>query len=228
MAKVKLNALLDGEQIGRFYTDESLELRVHRDGKAVYVDTDTGNRIIIEGDGFSYDGDMIEKGKVDDVTFLNSNGKAFAVALNVDVNAEHLSHLLLDDGVNAMMRGVLRQDDDVYGSAQGDILLGGRNDDVLRGRAGADELDGGNGDDRLVGGAGSDLFIFTDGGDDTVADFDANGGGDAQDYIGVDSMNGFRIRDDGDDVVIKFDNGDTLTLLDVKRNEITDADFQLV
>ena len=41
-------------------------------------------------------------------------------------------------------------------------------------------------------------------------------------------MNGFKVRDDGDDVVIKWDNGDTLTLLDVKHTTITDADFQLV
>ena len=142
--------------------------------------------------------------------------------------AERLSSTLLDTGVQAMMRAVLQDQDTVYGSAQADVLFGGGNEDILRGRGGGDELDGGKGDDRLVGGGGSDLFIFTSGGDDTIADFDSTGGGNGQDYIGVESMNGFKVRDDGDDVLIRFDNGDTLTLLDVKHTTITDADFQLV
>jgi serralysin len=228
MAKVNLNALLNGNDFGSFYTADSLELRIERDGRAVYLDTDSGNRIVLDGSGFSYKGDMIKSGEVDDITFLNGNGKEFGVSANVDVSAERLSSLLLDSGVNAMMRAALKHEDTIYGSAQADILFGGGDEDILRGRGGGDELDGGQGDDRLVGGGGSDLFIFTSGGDDTIADFDSTGGGSGQDHIGVESMNGFKVRDDGDDVVIRFDNGDTLTLLDVKHTTITDADFQLV
>lgn len=228
MAKVTLNALLKGDDFGSFYTADSLELRTERDGRAVYVDTDSGNRIILEGSGFSYKGDMIKSGEVDDITFLDDNGKEFGIAANIDVSAERLTPLLLDSGVNAMMRAALRHEDSIYGSAQADILFGGRDDDILRGRGGSDELDGGKGDDRLIGGGGSDLFIFRSGGNDTIADFDATGGGDGQDYIGVESMNSFKILDDGDDVLIRFDNGDTLTLLDVKHTAVTEADFQLV
>lgn len=228
MAQVKLTARLHGDELGSFYTADSLELRTERDGRAVYLDTDSGNRIVIEGSGFSYSGDMITSGEVDDITFLNDNGKVLGSAHNVDLSGDRLSSQLLDHGVNAMMRSVLNHQDTVYGSAQADVLFGGRDEDILRGRGGSDELDGGKGDDRLVGGGGSDLFIFTSGGDDTIADFDSTGGGNGQDYIGVESMNGFKVRDDGDDVVIKWDNGDTLTLLDVKHTTITDADFQLV
>jgi serralysin len=228
MAKVNLNALLNGNDFGSFYTADSLELRIERDGRAVYLDTDSGNRIVLDGSGFSYKGDMIKSGEVDDITFLNGNGKEFGVSANVDVSAERLSSLLLDSGVNAMMRAALKHEDTIYGSAQADILFGGGDEDILRGRGGGDELDGGQGDDRLVGGGGSDLFIFTSGGDDTIADFDSTGGGSGQDHIGVESMNGFKVRDDGDDIVIRFDDGDTLTLLDVKHTTITDADFQLV
>jgi Ca2+-binding RTX toxin-like protein len=228
MAKVNLNALLNGNDFGSFYTADSLELRTERDGRAVYLDTDSGNRIVLDGSGFSYKGDMIKSGEVNEITFLNGNGKEFGVAASVDVSAERLSSLLLDSGVNAMMRAALKHEDTIYGSAQADILFGGGDEDILRGRGGGDELDGGQGDDRLVGGGGSDLFIFTSGGDDTIADFDSTGGGSGQDHIGVESMNGFKVRDDGDDVVIRFDNGDTLTLLDVKHTTITDADFQLV
>jgi len=228
MARINLTARLNGDDFGSFYTADSLELRTDRDGRAVYVDTDSGNRIVLEGNGFSYKGDMITSGEVDDIAFLNDNGKMLGSAHNVDTSAERLSSLLLDNGVQAMMRTVLRHEDTVYGSKQGDMLFGGGDEDILRGRGGGDELDGGKGDDRLVGGGGSDLFIFTSGGDDTIADFDATGGGNGQDYIGVESMNGFKVRDDGDDVIIRFDNGDTLTLLDVKHTTVTDADFQLV
>jgi Ca2+-binding RTX toxin-like protein len=228
MANVKLNALLNGDDFGSFYTADSLELRTEQDGRAVYVDTDSGNRIVLEGSGFSYDGDMIKSGEVDDVTFLNNSGREFGVASNIDLSAERLSSILLDRGVNALMRATLKHEDTIYGSAQADVLFGGGDEDILRGRGGSDELDGGQGDDRLIGGGGSDLFIFTSGGDDTIADFDATGGGSGQDYIGVESMNSFKIRDDGDDVLIRFDNGDTLTLLDVKHTAVTDADFQLV
>ena len=228
MAKVKLTARLNGDDFGSFYTADSLELRTERDGRAVYVDTSSGNRIVLEGSDFSYKGDMIKSGEVDDITFLNDNGNVLGVAHNVDLSGERLSSQLLDHGVNAMMRSVLNDQDTVYGSTEADVLFGGRDEDILRGRGGSDELDGGKGDDRLVGGSGSDLFIFTSGGDDTIADFDSTGGGDGQDHIGVESMSGFKIRDDGDDVLIRFDNGDTLTLLDVKHTTITDADFQLV
>lgn len=228
MAKIKLDALLNGDEIDSFYTAADLELRTSRDGKAVYVDTSSGNRIVFEGDDFSYQGDLISSGEVDEIRFLDNNGRELELAVNVDMSAERLSSLLLDTGLQAMMRAVLKQQDTIYGSAQADVLFGGGEEDILRGRGGGDELDGGKGDDRLVGGGGSDLFIFTSGGDDTIADFDSTGGGNGQDYIGVESMNDFRIRDDGDDVVIRFDNGDTLTLLDVKHTTITDADFQLV
>lgn len=228
MANVKLTARLNGDDFGSFYTASSLDLRTERDGRAVYVDTDTGNRIVVEGSGFSYKGDMITSGEVDDITFLNDNGNVLGAVHNVDLSGERLSDALLDNGVNALMRVVLRHEDTVYGSAQADILFGGNDEDILRGRGGSDELDGGKGDDRLVGGGGSDLFMFTSGGDDTIADFDSSGGGNGQDYIGVKSMNGFKVRDDGDDVVITWKNGDTLTLLDVKHTTITDADFQLV
>jgi Ca2+-binding RTX toxin-like protein len=228
MAKLTLNALLEGYELGDFYTAESLDLRTDRTDKAVYVDADSGNKIIIEGVGFSYDGETIEKGRVEEITFVNSTGDEFAAISHVDMGADRLSSLLLDDGVQSMMRVALRNNDLVFGSANADVLVGATGDDVLKARAGADELDGGKGDDRLTGGGGSDLFIFVAGGDDVITDFDATGGGDGQDYIGVESIDGLKIRDHGDDVVIHFDNGDSLTLLDVKRSAVSEADFQLV
>ena len=129
MAKVKLTARLNGDDFGSFYTADSLELRTERDGRAVYVDTSSGNRIVLEGSDFSYKGDMIKSGEVDDITFLNDNGNVLGVAHNVDLSGERLSSQLLDHGVNAMMRSVLNDQDTVYGSTEADVLFGGRDEE---------------------------------------------------------------------------------------------------
>ena len=73
------------------------------------------------------------------------------------------------------------------------------------------------------------VFVFKAGdGHDVVRDFDASGGGNNQDYIGVESLNDFDIVKDGNNTVIEFESGDTLTLLDVRKSQVTDADFHLL
>jgi Ca2+-binding RTX toxin-like protein len=80
--------------------------------------------------------------------------------------------------VNLLLSG----DDDITGSARGDLLTGGAGNDILRGGggrdridggAGNDTIDGGSGADRLAGGAGADVFRFaaTDGPGDVILDF---------------------------------------------------------
>lgn len=81
-----------------------------------------------------------------------------------------------------------RGDDWVYGGDGNDTLYGERNDDTLYGEAGNDTLDGGTGDDTLdggtgddvlTGGAGNDTFVVdpTDGGHDTITDFNTGNSG---------------------------------------------------
>jgi hypothetical protein len=229
MARIELTTELNFEEISNYYTDTSLELRRDNDEKAVFVDTDTGNRIIFEGDDFSSNGNSLTAGTVDEVTFRNADGEEFAVIRDADYNAEKLSDLLLDKSVDAMLRYAFRQDDLVVGSSGRDLVWTGNGDDVLRGKGARDMLEGGNGDDRLIGGGGADIFVFAHGDDkDEVVDFDASGGGRNQDYIGVESLNDFDVRKSGDDTIIDFDDGHTLTLLDVRRSQISDADFHIL
>ncbi len=52
---------------------------------------------------------------------------------------------------------------------------GGAGDDVIRGGSGDDTIDGGQGDDVLSGGGGQDTFVYkSDGGTDTILDFDTS------------------------------------------------------
>ncbi|MDB5554889.1 MAG: Alkaline metalloproteinase [Rhizobium sp.] len=107
-----------------------------------------------------------------------------------------------------------------------DTLRGGGGNDKLLGGIGLDLLNGGTGKDRLTGGADVDLFFFQRGyGRDVITDFDAKGGDGLQDFIQIVEGAKFDIERNGHDTVIDFGKGSTLTLLDVKASQVTEADF---
>lgn len=109
--------------------------------------------------------------------------------------------------------------EEVYGSKYGDKITGDKHNNYLEGQAG---------NDRLTGGAGSDTFAFFEGdGSDVVTDFDAVGGGQKQDYIGVATKDGLFVTGKGDDTIVEFD-GVRITLLDVKATDVTLADFHVL
>ena len=66
------------------------------------------------------------------------------------------------------------------GSEFNDVILGDANPNTLEGRGGNDILNGRGGNDSLTGGDGSDIIIYatgpSDGGADTITDFDASEG----------------------------------------------------
>jgi len=229
MVKATFTSQLDFETLDHFYDDSSLELRTERPGKAVYVDTDSHNRIVLEGSNFSYSHDVLVGGTITDITFKDSDGDVYATIDNADYDAEKFGSILENKGFEAVIRFAFRDDDILIGSSARDMLWGGHGDDVLRGFGGRDLLDGDKGDDRLIGGRGSDLFVFqSHDGNDKIVDLDADGGGRDQDYIGVKSMDSFSIHRSGDNTVVDFDDGSTVTLLGVHKSHVTDADFQLV
>jgi len=92
------------------------------------------------------------------------------------------------------------------------------------GYKGNDVLSGNEGNDTFTGGKGSDLFVWGPGfGRDVVTDFDAVGGGVAQDYF-FDAAGPYEIRKRGHDTIIDCGNGDMLILLNVKFSDVTAAD----
>ncbi|ACG78273.1 hypothetical protein PHZ_c1862 [Phenylobacterium zucineum HLK1] len=62
-------------------------------------------------------------------------------------------------------------DDRLMGETGQDDLRGGEGADTLEGGTGTDTLHGGEGDDVLIGGTGKDVFVFTEAGTETIADY---------------------------------------------------------
>jgi len=129
-------------------------------------------------------------------------------------------------------------DNDLFGNAGANVLIGGDGNDVIYGQAGNDTIDAGNGNDIVWGGAGndtitlgagSDVLIFAAGdGNDTVTDFSA-----MQDVIRLIGIPGFTSFADlqahatqaGSNLVLSFATGDTLTLNNISVSSLSSYDF---
>lgn len=113
--------------------------------------------------------------------------------------------------------------DTLLGGGGNDRLLGGNGKDDLKGQKGRDRIDGQRGDDDLTGNQGKDVFLFRKNGDsDTILDFQ-----DDVDTIRVKNLGSLSSVLDaadevGNDVVFDFGNGDTLTVLNITFNALSD------
>eukprot|EP01035_Chromulina_nebulosa_P061193 gene61193-83704_t len=87
MVKATFTNQLNFDTIDTFYADDSLRLRTEQDGRAIYVDKESGNRIVLDGSNFSYDGDQVVGGTVDSVTFKGSEGGDFAAITDAGYDA---------------------------------------------------------------------------------------------------------------------------------------------
>lgn len=114
-------------------------------------------------------------------------------------------------------------EDVILGKKGNDVMKGGGGDDTLKGGPGRDRIDGQKGNDTLIGNGGNDTFIFRKGGgDDRIKGFvdDADtlkivGHGSKSEVLDMAS-------NVGGNVVFDFDNGDSLTVLNMTKSEITD------
>jgi Ca2+-binding RTX toxin-like protein len=132
------------------------------------------------------------------------------------------------------------RDDEIEGSDGHDLLSGLAGDDELEGDdgndtlyggTGSDTLEGENGDDLLFGGVGADLFEVTpDGGNDTIGDFSVG-----EDILRIDvddtsltfaDISALMGSDSNGDALIDFGGGNTVTLLGVSAEELTEASFR--
>ena len=110
--------------------------------------------------------------------------------------------------------------DSLNGNLGNDTLYGGQGNDLLSGDSGDDVLMGNMGDDTLAGGEGADTFVFTfDGGNDTVADFQAG-----TDRLILD--NGLEISsatETGGNTAATFSDGGSVTLTGISKIELSAA-----
>jgi Ca2+-binding RTX toxin-like protein len=234
MAKIKYTDNLGDLGTLRFeYTPDEMNTDMDVSGgeKAIYVDGNGGEKIILQGENFAYlDGDLL-KGRVNKIIFQDENGDKTAVVSGVDFKAKQLDNLLtegsdLQDFLDKIMGGK----DKFSGTDNQDLAWAGKGNDLIKAFGGDDSVNGEGGNDVMIGGAGSDHFFFMHdgkGGNDVVKDFDANGGGDLQDYIAAEFEDVLSIKQVGDDVVLNFGDGNTLTLLDTDKSDIKQDDFHI-
>lgn len=115
----------------------------------------------------------------------------------------------------------------ISGGRGKDTLLGEEGHDKIYGGAGEDTINGGSGRDWIAGGSGCDTFVFEQGGNsDTIVDF--RNGKDVIDLAGYAAVEGF------DDITIhqgwfgariELADGDSLTLLGVRKGQVDAGDF---
>ncbi len=121
------------------------------------------------------------------------------------------------------------------GNASANYLAGGANAtrisglagaDTILGNGGKDRLDGGVGNDLLTGGGDKDVFIFANNGDkDRILDFRNNFDTiRLDDNLGINTIRQALARADqvGKNVVFDFGQGDTLTILDIRKAALAD------
>ena len=135
-------------------------------------------------------------------------------------------------------------DDVVYGGRNVDTIFGGRNDDVVFGNKGNDllfgnknndTLYGGEGDDTLSGGEGVDRFVFeVDSGTDILTDFDIDAG-EVLDFrllnlnLEFDDFRIFHMTETANgNVQLDFGDGNVLTLLGVRLDDLQASHFDLI
>ncbi len=123
-------------------------------------------------------------------------------------------------------------DDSLFGEGGHDWLRGGDGNDNLFGAAGNDTLDGGAGIDYIDGGTGTDTIVMRSGyGYDYVADFVAGNGGDVIDLYQFSGMSNLTTvlsyaTQSGSNTVIDFGGGTGLTLANVQKTALTEANFR--
>ena len=132
------------------------------------LDGRVGNDVLIGGTG----NDSLFGGAGNDVLRGGAGADALNGGAGIDIARYDNVATIVDLAIQTRnagsaagdrLTGVERVDggnanDQFFGDAFGNLLLGGGGNDYLDGRAGNDTLVGGAGDDRLIGGAGADLL----------------------------------------------------------------------
>jgi Ca2+-binding RTX toxin-like protein len=180
-----------------------------------FDDTIVGNSgdNVIEGGGGA---DRIYGGDGRDTVSYEHSEEGVTISLNTRVDLGFTTLYIPGQGHGGDAEGDrLWQIENVIGSGYNDVITGNREDNVF------------------TGGDGNDTFIFKNGvGHDTITDFDATGGN--HDYLQFeqyfdsfeDLMEHAQAR--GNDVVITIDEHNSITLEDVRLNQLDENDFYFI
>ena len=124
--------------------------RVYGEGGDDFIRGDGGDDFMIGGSG----SDTLDGGAGDDTVSYASSDTSVAYDLS-RMNSEGYSMGIGGDAAGDMLRNV----ENITGSARDDFLAGNDATNEIRGGSGSDMLVGRAGDDRLYGGAGSDILL---------------------------------------------------------------------
>jgi Ca2+-binding RTX toxin-like protein len=195
--------------------------------KAVFTDFTSGDKLIFEGKGLDYEKGIITEGMLQKLSVVGADGEMYFSLRGFKVDASFLTGTTVLEQVSAFTQNLLQMDLRLICTNLADAVAAPNGDDLVFGRRGDDTLSGGLGRDEMIGGAGNDVFVFSEGfGRDRIRDFDAVGGDGMQDHIEATFEAVDSIHRSGRNTVIDFGDGDTLTLLNVRRAEIDPGDFQ--
>ncbi len=188
----------------------------------------SGNKTVLGGSAFTYDGDRLVGGIVTSFSFVSTTGVTLASGSGVAVDVAGSPIDLVDLGGIGLL--LLSGNDRVEGSADRDSMFGCGGDDVLFGRGGRDVFGLlGGGQDRMTGGGGADQFVFTaNRGTDRITDFADNGS--AQDDVIVLTRKlygAMTLTQTGDNVLLDFGASGKLLLLNTAVEDIGSDDFKI-
>ena len=151
-----------------------------------------------------------------DAVLVTDGATDFGDDITGDRGANHLRGL---DGTD-VLRGH-NGNDRIWGNTGADELRGGRGDDRIWGGDGADTIYGREDDDLLWGGRGADTFVFMRGDDeDRIMDFQNNVDTLVLDGWGRGALSNAYTKNGN--VVIEFNSGEELTILDISLAQLAD------
>ncbi|MEO1461622.1 MAG: hypothetical protein AAFU82_05005 [Pseudomonadota bacterium] len=181
-------------------------------------DSDAAVGIRIE-DGVSLSGKIVNHGRI--------------VANEIAIDASDAG-----GDVNVLNKGlivgnvVLSDGDDTFDGSSGRVnglVDGGAGDDTLIGGRRSDKLKGGEGNDEFTGNGGSDVFVFSEISEaiseDVVTDFQNNRDRfDVSDF-GFSGLEDIGVVQQGNDVLLTLDLGNTVLVQNTTMDQITEDDF---
>jgi Ca2+-binding RTX toxin-like protein len=226
MAQIRYSSLLPDDMLFTSeYPETMFGSKLRASGFEVH-DSDGNylNYISVHGSGLKYKHGYLVAGTITGVDFKTGDGDDYVTISHAHYKvAQKLDLSDITDAPAGFYYLAESGNDKIVGSSESDALVSSGGANNLKGLGGNDTLIA-LGRATMTGNAGSDTFVFVGLAKVVITDFDANGGGNDQDYlyfqdIGIKP----RIYEDHHNTVLDFGKGHTVTLLHLDR-----TDFSLV
>lgn len=189
--------------------------QIYSNGSASTIDGGSGRDTLVGGS----EGDSVSGGDDDDTIYANGGDDTVKGGSGNDS---------IDGGTGSDVIHSGEGHDTVFAGGGNDQVQGGAGNDYIQGDSGQNTIEGGTGNDTVAGGSGADTFVVRDGdGSDTIQLFST-----ANDIVAFDMAEIATYQDvldrmsaSGNNTVINFDNGNTLTFVDIQPVRLSASNF---